>query len=178
MLAAHNCKTAVWLTTAVATKTQWDVCFLVCKMSWQTEKEMPLIKRGSIWERNHRMHRGSIHSIQHHLGSKPTDYKPNFKSYFCSRNQNHSSYSLAIMNYIFLSVVYLTTLSVAQTVQHWIYDEWEMDWKGYGRKLLWLNLRYCLLCVVRLRNHKSLCQYSWSAGWDLNPGGTECSKVK
>jgi hypothetical protein len=47
-----------------------------------------------------------------------------------------------------------------------------MNWKGYGRKQLWSNLRSCSgICLEGLRKTtEALGQDSQSPGWDLNPG--------
>ena len=66
MFAVHNWQTDVWYTASPATKTQWDVCFLVRKMmSWQTGEEM-FITHQRIWQLICEEHAGrSVHSSQH-----------------------------------------------------------------------------------------------------------------
>jgi hypothetical protein len=45
-----------------------------------------------------------------------------------------------------------------------------MNWKGYGRKWLWPNLRYCpWICVEVLRETmKNLSHGNWFLGQELN----------
>jgi hypothetical protein len=54
-------------------------------------------------------------------------------------------------------------------------DRTKMNWKGYGRKRWWLNLRYCPgICVKGLRKTTKNLRINRSLGRDLNPGPTEC----
>jgi hypothetical protein len=69
-------------------------------------------------------------------------------------------------------VGYLTTLSVAQTIQRSRKDiEWMMNWKECGRKQSWLNFRYYRgICLDKLRKTTNKCQDNRSQRRDLNRG--------
>jgi hypothetical protein len=47
-----------------------------------------------------------------------------------------------------------------------------MNWKGYGRKWSWPNLRYYprISLEVLRKTMENLSQYSWTLGQDLNLG--------
>jgi hypothetical protein len=46
-----------------------------------------------------------------------------------------------------------------------------MNWKGYGRKLLWPSVRYTTIPVLAWRteeNYENLSQNTWFSGRDMN----------
>jgi hypothetical protein len=53
--------------------------------------------------------------------------------------QSDSPLSSTCKVYVFVFIVYLTIMLVAQTVQCWM-TGWIMNWEGYGKNQLWLNL--------------------------------------
>jgi hypothetical protein len=87
---------------------------------------------------------------------------------YSSENQHQKIYWGLIV-----FVVYLTSLSVAQTIQRrWKDDKGMMNWKGCGRKRAWLNLRCCYpgIYLERMRNSQKTCQESRSPNRDLKRG--------
>jgi hypothetical protein len=49
-----------------------------------------------------------------------------------------------------------------------------VNWKGYGRKQLWLNLRFhAIICLERLRKTTKASVSITSLPWDLNLGPPE-----
>jgi hypothetical protein len=88
-----------------------------------------------------------------------------------------SSVHSCLLPFKILVVVYLTTLSGAQTIYsvEWEDDEWRMNWKGCERKRSWSNLRYFPGIFVEgpRKATQNLSQDSRSLGIDLNPGPPE-----
>jgi hypothetical protein len=76
------------------------------------------------------------------------------------------------VTFVVAFVGYLTTLSVAQTIQRWRKDnEWMMNWKECGRKRSWPNFRhYRGICLDKLRKTTNKCQDNRSPRRDLNRG--------
>jgi hypothetical protein len=78
---------------------------------------------------------------------------------------------------VYLFAVYLTTLSVLQTVGLYrqVTGWWIMNCKGYERYRSWFNLWYYpWICLEALRNITiNLNHESWSPSRDLNPGPLE-----
>jgi hypothetical protein len=75
-----------------------------------------------------------------------------------------------------LFIVYLTMLSVSQTIQHWMrgwYWKWiEKDVEGSGRGLI-QGTTWHLPGGTEENHEKTFSHDSQSPGWDLNPGPPE-----
>jgi hypothetical protein len=93
-------------------------------------------------------------------------------------NRSSKNMPLLLQWFSFVWLIYglfNDTVSSSDCSVEWQDDKWMMNWKGYGRKRLWLNFRYCPgICLEGLSETTRIPnKYSQSPGRDLNLGSPE-----